>query len=122
VPFWAVWPFETMVIPRREFAAPGEMQDDEARALADILRRTLASYDALFRVPAPYSMGFHPRPSDGEPHPEWVFHAHLYPPLLRSASIRKHLVGFEMLGMPQRDITPELAAEKLKACFETLSK
>jgi UDPglucose--hexose-1-phosphate uridylyltransferase len=121
VPFWAVWPFETMVIPRREFAAPGEMQDEETHALADILKRTLASYDALFNVPAPYSMGFHPRPSDGEPHPEWVFHAHLYPPLLRSASIRKHLVGFEMLGMPQRDITPELAAEKLKACFEAWS-
>ena len=122
VPFWAVWPFETMIVPRREFAAPGDMRDEEVNALADILRRTLASYDTLFDVPAPYSMGFHPRPSDGKPHPEWVFHAHIYPPLLRSASIRKHLVGFEMLGMPQRDITPELAAEKMRSCFETLEK
>jgi UDPglucose--hexose-1-phosphate uridylyltransferase len=70
--------------------------------------------EGLFSVAVPYSMGFHPRPSDGRPHPEWQFHAHIYPPLLRSASVRKHMVGFEMLGMPQRDITPEVAAGHLR--------
>jgi UDPglucose--hexose-1-phosphate uridylyltransferase len=98
VPYWAVWPFETLLLPRRVVA----------------LGQVLACYDNLFGVAAPYSLGLHPRPSDGSPHPEWQFHIHIYPPLLRSATIRKHLVGFEMLGMPQRDLTPEVAAEKLR--------
>jgi UDPglucose--hexose-1-phosphate uridylyltransferase len=116
VPFWAVWPFETLLLPRRGIAAPNELLPEEISALADIVRRTLSAYDGLFDVPAPYSMGFHPRPSDGSEYPEWLFHAHFYPPLLRSATIRKHLVGFEMLGMPQRDLTPESAAARLRAC------
>ena len=115
VPFWAVWPFETMLIPRRSMAGPEEMSEAELSGFASILRNTLAACDALFNTAVPYSMGFHPRPSDGDTHPEWQFHAHIYPPLLRSASVRKHLVGFEMLGMPQRDLTPEVAAQRLRS-------
>jgi UDPglucose--hexose-1-phosphate uridylyltransferase len=114
VPYWAVWPFETLLLPRRKLSSPDELNDAGIQALAAILKSVLVAYDNLFAVQAPYSMGFHPRPSDGRAHPEWQFHAHLYPPLLQSATIRKHLVGFEMLGMPQRDLTPELAAEKLR--------
>lgn len=114
VPYWAVWPFETLLLPRRGVAGPDELTADEVAGLADALGSVLKSYDKLFGVAAPYSMGLHARPSDGGPHPEWQFHIHIYPPLLRSASIRKHLVGFEMLGMPQRDLTPEVAAEKLR--------
>lgn len=114
VPYWAVWPFETMIIPRRNFSAFDEMSAEEIGGLAGILKSTLSVYDRLFDVPAPYSMGFHPRPSDGNSHPEWIFHGHIYPPLLRSATVRKHLVGFEMLAMPQRDLTPEAAAERLR--------
>ena len=81
---------------------------------AAVLKEVLLAYDSLFGVPMPYSMGFHPRPSDGQDHPEWHFHAHFYPPLLRSAVVRKFMVGFEMLGMPQRDLTPEAAAQRLR--------
>jgi UDPglucose--hexose-1-phosphate uridylyltransferase len=109
-----VWPFETLLIPRRVVAAPDELNADEVADLAEALGDILACYDKLFDVAAPYSLGLHPRPSDGQPHPEWQFHIHIYPPLLRSATIRKHLVGFEMLAMPQRDLTPEVAAEKLR--------
>ena len=115
VPFWAVWPFETLVIARRHYASMDGMESAERDALADILKRITARYDRLFDVSFPYSMGFHQRPTDGEPHGEWHFHAHFYPPLLRSATVRKFLVGYEMLGMPQRDITPESAAERLRA-------
>ena len=115
VPFWAVWPFETMLLPRRAAAAPDELETAEVEGLAEALSAVLAGYDQLFGCSTPYSMGFHARPSDGKPHPEWQFHVHVYPPLLRSATIRKHLVGFEMLGMPQRDLTPEVAAERLRA-------
>jgi len=115
VPYWAVWPFETLIMPRRQLSFPDDMESEETHALAAILQDVLRAYDNLFDVQAPYSMGFHPRPSDGQAHPEWQFHVHIYPPLLRSATIRKHLVGFEMLAMPQRDLTPEFAAEKLRA-------
>jgi UDPglucose--hexose-1-phosphate uridylyltransferase len=115
VPFWAVWPFESLILPRRNFSSFDDLSPTETGGLADILKATLSIYDRLFDVPAPYSMGFHPRPSDGKAHPEWVFHGHIFPPLLRSATIRKHLVGFEMLAMPQRDLTPELAAERLRS-------
>ncbi len=114
VPYWATWPFETMLLPRRQFGAPTEMTAEELSALAAILSQALGAVDSLFDTAAPYTMGFHPRPSDGDAHPAWVFHAHLYPPLLRSAGVRKHMVGFEMLAMPQRDITPERAAELLR--------
>lgn len=115
VPYWATWPFETLLLPKRNFAAFDQMSRDEVTGLAQTLKTVLAVYDRLFDAPMPYSLGFHPRPSDGSAHPEWLFHAHICPPLLRSASVRKHLVGFEMFGMPQRDLTPEVAAERLRS-------
>jgi UDPglucose--hexose-1-phosphate uridylyltransferase len=132
VPFWAVWPFETMLIARRHFGAIDELIDAERRALADVLRRLTTRYDNLFETSFPYSMGFHQRPLIGDEaglhltaHETrggdagvWHFHAHVYPPLLRSASIRKFMVGFEMLGSPQRDVTPEAAAARLRDAGE----
>lgn len=115
VPYWATWPFETLLIPRRQVAAQDELSEQEVRGFASVLKTTLQAYNRLFQTSTPYSMGFHPRPGDGLEHPEWQFHMHIYPPLLRSASIRKHMVGFEMLAMPQRDLTPEAAAEKLRS-------
>ena len=114
VPFWAVWPFETMLIGRRHVAALDELTDDERDGLADILKRLTTRYDRLFEISFPYSMGFHQRPTDGLPHPAWHLHAHYYPPLLRSATVRKFMVGYEMLAAPQRDITPETAAARLR--------
>jgi UDPglucose--hexose-1-phosphate uridylyltransferase len=114
VPFWAVWPFEVMVIPRRHVTELQAFTEAERSDFAAILQAVTSTYDQVFDTPFPYSMGLHPAPSDGEPHPEWQFHAHFYPPLLRSASIRKFMVGYELLGSPQRDITPESAAETLR--------
>jgi UDPglucose--hexose-1-phosphate uridylyltransferase len=115
VPFWAVWPFETMLISKRHVTAIDQLAADERDQLADILRRVTARYDRLFGVPFPYTMGFHQRPTDGAEHSEWRLHAHFYPPLLRSATVRKFMVGYEMLAAPQRDITPEAAAARLRA-------
>jgi len=114
VPFWAVWPFEILICSRRHFASMNEFANDEVRSLSEILQRVTSTYDKVFGVPFPYSMGFHQSPTDGIDHPECHFHAHFYPPLLRSATIRKFMVGFEMLGTPQRDITAESAAERLR--------
>ena len=114
VPFWAVWPFEVLVCSRRHLGTLPEFNTTETAQLAAILKPIVSTYDRVFDVPFPYTMGFHQSPSDGD-HPEWHFHAHFYPPLLRSATVRKFMVGFEMLGTPQRDITPELAAEKLQS-------
>ena len=114
VPFWAVWPFEVLVCSRRHFASMDDFTTGDARALSHMLHRVTATYDRVFGVPFPYSMGFHQAPTDGVEHPEWHFHAHFYPPLLRSATIRKFMVGFEMLGNPQRDITPEIVAARLR--------
>jgi UDPglucose--hexose-1-phosphate uridylyltransferase len=118
VPFWAVWPFETLLISRRPVGALPDLRADERDSLADILKRLTTRYDNLFEVSFPYSMGFHQRPTDGDAHPEWHLHAHFYPPLLRSATVRKFMVGFEMLGEPQRDITAEQAAGRLRALSE----
>jgi UDPglucose--hexose-1-phosphate uridylyltransferase len=115
VPFWAVWPFETMITSKRHFGSFDQMEDAEKDALADVMKRLTTRYDNLFETPFPYTMGFHQRPTDGQPHEAWHFHAHYYPPLLRSATVRKFMVGYEMLGSPQRDITPESAAERLRA-------
>lgn len=117
VPFWAVWPYETLLLPRAPAAGPGDLTPAAVGGLARVLRRTLVAYERLFATAVPYSLGFHPRPSDGGSYPEWQFHAHIYPPLLRSATVRKHMVGFEMLGMPQRDLTPETAAARLRAAL-----
>ncbi len=118
VPFWAIWPFETILISKRHFGGIDELSESERDALADILKRMTTRYDNTFQVSFPYSMGFHPRPTDGRPHREWHFHAHFYPPLLRSATVRKFMVGYEMLGSPQRDTTPELAAARLREVGE----
>ena len=118
VPWWAVWPFETMILSRRHCGLLPELKSDERDSLADILKRLTSRYDNLFDVSFPYTMGFHQSPVDGAAHPEWHFHAHFYPPLLRSATVRKFMVGFEMLGMPQRDLTPESAAARLRALPE----
>jgi UDPglucose--hexose-1-phosphate uridylyltransferase len=118
VPWWAVWPFEVLLVSKRHAGAMPEFSADERDGLADSLNRLTTRYDNLFETSFPYTMGFHQKPTTGEAHPEWHFHAHFYPPLLRSATVRKFMVGFEMLGMPQRDITPESAAERLRACSE----
>ena len=115
VPFWAVWPFEVLLVADRPVAYLTELTAAEASALAEALKQVTTRYDNLFEISFPYSMGFHQAPSDGQAHPEWVLHAHFYPPLLRSATVRKFMVGYEMLAMPQRDITPESAAERLQA-------
>jgi UDPglucose--hexose-1-phosphate uridylyltransferase len=114
VPFWAVWPFETLVLPRRHRDALPDLDDSARCGLADLLQRLTSGYDRLFGVEFPYSMGFHQRPTDGIPRPELHLHAHFYPPLLRSATVRKFMVGYELLGQPQRDITAESAAERLR--------
>ena len=114
VPFWAVYPFETLIVSRRQVGAISDLNDAERDGLADILHQTTANYDKLFDTPFPYTMGFHQRPTDGNAYPEFHLHAHFYPPLLRSATIRKFMVGYELLGSPQRDITPETAAEMLR--------
>ncbi|HYE75969.1 MAG TPA: UDP-glucose--hexose-1-phosphate uridylyltransferase [Blastocatellia bacterium] len=119
VPFWAVWPFETLVISRRHISALDEFTDDERTGLADILKQITTRYDNLFKVSFPYTMGFHQRPTDDQAYPEFHFHAHFYPPLLRSATVKKFMVGYEMLGMPQRDITAETAADWLRKVPET---
>jgi UDPglucose--hexose-1-phosphate uridylyltransferase len=114
VPFWAVWPFEVMVLPVRHVGDLSMMSDAERNDLAAILKSLTSTYDKVFDAPFPYSMGLHPQPYDSVEHPEWHFHVHFYPPLLRSATVRKFMVGFELLGSPQRDITPESAAEMLR--------
>ncbi len=114
VPFWAVWPFETLILSRRHAGTLTQLDSAQRSGLADILKQVTVRYDNLFETSFPYTMGFHQSPTDGQLHPEWHFHAHFYPPLLRSATVRKFMVGFEMLGMPQRDITPESAAERLR--------
>jgi UDPglucose--hexose-1-phosphate uridylyltransferase len=114
VPFWAVWPFELLLLPRRRVAQLHELTPQESDGLAAILQIVTRGYNQVFETPFPYSMGLHPAPSDGAAHPEWHLHAHFFPPLLRSATVRKFMVGFELLGSPQRDITPESAAETLR--------
>jgi UDPglucose--hexose-1-phosphate uridylyltransferase len=118
VPFWAIWPFETLVLPKRHIASIPELSECERDALADALKRLTTRYDRLFEVSFPYSMGFHQRPTNGDQYPEWHLHAHFFPPLLRSASVRKFMVGYEMLGTPQRDITAETAAARLREVGE----
>ncbi len=114
VPFWAVWPFEVLLLSKRHARDLGSLDSAARYGLADILKQITTRYDNLFETSFPYSMGFHQSPTDGEAHPEWHLHAHFYPPLLRSATIRKFMVGYEMLASPQRDLTPEAAAATLR--------
>jgi UDPglucose--hexose-1-phosphate uridylyltransferase len=114
VPFWAVWPYECLVISRRQVPSLVELSSAERHGLADILRRLTIRYDNLFKTSFPYTMGFHQRPTDGAAYPGFHLHGHFYPPLLRSATVKKFMVGYEMLAMPQRDITAEVAAKTLR--------
>jgi UDPglucose--hexose-1-phosphate uridylyltransferase len=115
VPFWAVWPFEVIVLPKRHIPALPDMSPPEIEALGNLLKHLTSGYDRLFETSFPYSMGFHQALVNDGPHPEWHLHAHYYPPLLRSATVRKFMVGFELLASPQRDLTPEFAAERLRS-------
>lgn len=114
IPFWAIWPFETLIICKRHVTKITDFNDQEVAAYALILKQLTAKYDNLFETSFPYSSGIHQAPTDGEAHPEWLFHMHFYPPLLRSASVKKFMVGYEMMGESQRDITAEKSAQMLR--------
>ena len=115
VPFWAEWPFETLLVPRRPFARLPDLDEPARDGLATMLKRLLGRYDSLFGIPVPYSMGWHGAPyADGHGTASWQLHGHVYPPLLR-ASVRKFMVGYELLAEPQRDLSPEDAAGRLRA-------
>ena len=115
VPHWAAWPFETLVIARGDAKRLEDLGDGERDGLAEILGELLTAYDALFQIDFPYSMGWHGAPhGHGADSAHWRLHAHFFPPLLRSAEIRKHMVGFELLAETQRDLTPEAAAQRLR--------
>ncbi len=119
VPYWAIWPFETLLLPRRHVLRLPDLAGDERDALAAILKRLLIKYDNLFETSFPYSMGWHGAPTDRGRYPHWQLHAHFYPPLLRSATVRKFLVGYELLAEAQRDLTPEQAAVRLRDLPDT---
>ncbi len=114
VPFWAVWPFETIIISKRSISNFLDFSEKEVEEFAWVIKVITVKYDNLFNVSFPYSAGIHQAPTDGKDHPEWHFHMHFYPPLLRSATIKKFMVGYEMLAEPQRDITSEKSAEILR--------
>lgn len=114
VPFWAIWPFETMLISKQHFTSIAELTGPTRDLFADALRNITARYDNMFNASFPYSMGIHQRPTDDSDNNHWHLHVHFYPPLLRSSTVRKFMVGYEMLGTPQRDITPETAATRLR--------
>ena len=114
VPFWAIWPYETMIISKRKVENILQFSDSEKLSLASIIKDLTTKYDNLFEISFPYSAGIHQSPTDGKEHPEWHFHMHFYPPLLRNAKVKKFMVGYEMLAEAQRDITPEQSADVLK--------
>ncbi len=119
VPFWAIWPYETLLISKRHFGKITNLTEAEIKGYAEILKAITIKYDNLFSTSFPYSSGIHQAPTDGDGHPEWHFHMHFYPPLLRSATVKKFMVGYELLGESQRDITPEKSAEILRNLPET---
>jgi UDPglucose--hexose-1-phosphate uridylyltransferase len=119
VPFWAIWPYETMIVSKRKIENLIEFSENEKLSLASIIKDLTTKYDNLFEISFPYSAGIHQSPTDGKPHPEWHFHIHFYPPLLRSAEVKKFMVGYEMLAEAQRDITPEQSAAILKSLSVT---
>ena len=123
VPYWAAWPFETILLPKRHVLRMPDLSEEERNALADIVKRLTTKYDNLFQTSFPYSMGWHGAPVFSEEEQDkdfshWQLHAHFYPPLLRSATVRKFMVGFEMLAETQRDLTAEQAAERLRELSE----
>ncbi|MFM7643736.1 MAG: UDP-glucose--hexose-1-phosphate uridylyltransferase [Sphingomonadales bacterium] len=117
VPFWAVWPFETLILPKYSIKDLSELNAASINDLATALSKLTKAFDAIFNVSFPYSAGFHQAPCDGKAHPEWTIHMHFYPPLLRSASVKKFQVGYELLAEAQRDMTPEQSAEILRSCL-----
>ncbi len=119
IPFWATWPFEAMILPKRPMARITDMTEAEKNAFANAYKQLTVMYDNVFETSFPYSAGIHQAPTDGETHEEWHFHKVFYPPLLRSATVKKFMVGYEMLANPQRDISPEKAAEILKGVSKT---
>ena len=114
VPYWAIWPYETMIIPKRRISNILQLKSDERKDYAGAIKAVTVKYDNLFNTSFPYSAGLHQAPTDNRQHREWHFHMHFYPPLLRSAQIKKFMVGYEMLAEPQRDITPEESARTLR--------
>jgi len=114
VPYWAVWPYETIIIPKKKIAHIAQLKESEKQGFADIIKRLTLKYDNIFETSFPYSAGIHQAPTDGVEHPEWHFHMCFYPPLLRSATIKKFMVGYELLANPQRDITAEQAAATIR--------
>jgi UDPglucose--hexose-1-phosphate uridylyltransferase len=118
VPYWATWPFETLLMPKRHILLLPELIPEERDALAEILKRLCTRYDNLFETEFPYTMGWHGAPTRTGDHAHWQLHAHFYPPLLRSATVRKFMVGYEMLAECQRDLTAETAAAQLRACSD----
>ena len=119
IPFWAVWPFETLVIPRHHCSSIASLSPVQIECLAEIMIALGIRYDNLFKTSFPYSMGIHQQPCDSGDYPHWHYHLHYLPPLLRSPTIKKHMVGYEMLAMAQRDITPEQAAHTLRSLSST---
>ncbi len=118
VPYWAIWPYETLLLPHRHILRLTDLASEERYSLADILKRMLSKYDNLFETSFPYSMGWHGAPTDDNGYAHWQLHAHFYPPLLRSATVKKFMVGYEMLAEAQRDLTPEQAAQRLQELGE----
>ncbi len=118
VPFWAVWPFETMIVSKRHVTNLLQFTNEEKYAMANLIKRLTIKYDNLFEISFPYSAGVHQSPVNDGGHPEWHWHMHFYPPLLRSETVKKFMVGYEMLANPQRDVSPEWAAERLRNCSE----
>jgi UDPglucose--hexose-1-phosphate uridylyltransferase len=119
VPFWAVWPYETMIIPKRMMSNISQMNEEEKKAFAEAIKQITVRYDNLFEISFPYSAGIHQAPTDGKDYPEWHWHMSFYPPLLRSATVKKFMVGYEMFGDPQRDITAEFSAKRLRELSDT---
>ena len=118
IPYWAVWPFETMIIPKKQHKSILSFSGNELVDYAKILKKLTTKYDNLFNTSFPYSSGIHQAPTDNKKNKEWHMHMSFYPPLLRSANVKKFMVGYEMFAEPQRDITAETAAEKLRNCSE----
>ena len=118
IPYWAVWPYEVMILPKKHYQHIGQLNSEEEKAFADIIKRQTIKYDNLFGTSFPYSSGIHQAPTDGKEYKEWHFHMSFYPPLLRSATVKKFMVGYEMFAGPQRDITAEQAAATLRDLSE----
>lgn len=114
VPYWAVWPYETMIIPKQHYQHIGQLTSEERKDFALAIKKITTRYDNLFQISFPYSSGIHQIPTDGKDYPEWHFHMSFYPPLLRSATVKKFMVGYEMFAGPQRDITAEQASATLR--------